>query len=315
MFSALDEKERNDYINELINNLSIEERHKFFYQFCISNKDYKNSETYEILFKKFKNKIKYFDEFIFDYLFTYYYFNEKTIKENEFKKLIIKNLKDKKKLNNFKFIKITQQDFYNTNFLKENWKIGEEKFIEYFSNEFYKVKFFHSDDKNLIKFLELFKINNYKIAIDFEWEPDRHKNTSNPISLIQIGTNEGAAVIKLKDKSNEEFLNFLKNTLFIGKGISCDKKKIKETFGENFIIEIEDIENTELKKRNLSLNYNNMVETFYKKPILDFKDKKISRSKWNLELNNIQVIYAAYDVISLYNCYQKMEIFLEKPIA
>ena len=47
-----------------------------------------------------------------------------------------------------------------------------------------------------------------------------------------------------------------------------------------------------------------MVLKFAGQPEMNFKDKKVSRSNWNADkLTMKQVLYAAFDVVSLYKCF------------
>ena len=193
------------------------------------------------------------------------------------------------------------------------WSTGQQIWVEFFENEFHLIKLFESDDPTLILFLQMISEDHKKIAIDFEWKPDWCKESKNKIAIIQIGTDMGAAIIRLNKKKtiSTNLRNFLQNNVFIGKGIENDIQKIYLTFGIDFHMKIEDIAQTELIPQKKSLNFIEMVSTFYKNPVINFKNKKISISNWEQKnLNKIQVIYAAFDVIGLYEAYKNMSIFI-----
>ena len=207
---------------------------------------------------------------------------------------------------------IKKEELENEYFQNSYWNLNEIKFIEYFSNEFYEIKYFYHSNPNLLNYLNYISNDYKKIAIDFEWKPDIKKKTNNKISLIQIGSEKGAVVIKINHEEfiSLELLNFLQNKKFIGKGIKNDLIKINLTFGNNFKINIEDITITELRKNNISENFLEMIKYYYKEPLINFKDPKITVSNWeNINLTNKQIIYAAFDVISLYLSYKNMLIF------
>lgn len=76
-----------------------------------------------------------------------------------------------------------------------------------------------------------------------------------------------------------------------------DKMKVKQLFGRSF--QFEDIAVTRLQPHKYTLNFSKLVEMICGKTVAQFKDKKISTSKWNKRpLSSKQMIYAAFDAFA-----------------
>ncbi|OHT02324.1 hypothetical protein TRFO_07142 [Tritrichomonas foetus] len=186
------------------------------------------------------------------------------------------------------------------------WRMNTDKNVEFFDNEFTNVLLVNYNDENLEKLLNSY-IDGNPIALDLEWKCDRG-NTNNPIALYQICTSKGALLIrspKIKPSANEldVLKNFFGSNKFIMKGMMCDRNKLKSMFGNDFQMEVEDVEATRLAAYKESKNFQAMVERYAGIPAAQFKDKKISTSNWQAKtLSALQVLYAAFDVVSLYKC-------------
>ena len=150
------------------------------------------------------------------------------------------------------------------------------------------------------------------IAIDFEWQPDT-RFEKHPISLIQLCSSKSCLVIRLQPREDSEILRqFLSTHQFFGKGCGNDRIKIKLTFGDDFQLNLEDVERTQLMNYQLTANFNNMITSFAGTPTAEFKSKRISRSNWAKQINVTQLLYAAFDVVGLYECYENFPGVREK---
>ncbi|OHS96142.1 hypothetical protein TRFO_37704 [Tritrichomonas foetus] len=194
--------------------------------------------------------------------------------------------------------------------------VGKIYNVEYFSNQFVEVQLLSTQSANLENALNNI-IDGNPISVDFEWKPDIN-GSMNPISIFQFATSKSIIVIQNDgDPGLETIDRFLINcfqssqsssfhlpsqSIFFGKGTSVDKRKLKMMFGHDF--EIEDIETSILKPNNLSLNFSTIVKKILGKPKEKFKDPKVSCSDWSQRPISIQqLLYAAFDVYSMYKCY------------
>lgn len=190
-------------------------------------------------------------------------------------------------------------------FAKSNWKVGGSAEIEYFPGTFSKVYLLDAvtDFPKYEKIISSDKI----IFVDFEYLPSFRKEVF-PICLFQFCTSKGAFLFRQRNSNlNESLKKFMskENGLkFVGKGIGGDLMRLKKFFGNDFDMNIEDIEETRLLPYYESLNFAMMTEKFGGKPTAEFKNKKISCSNWDAKiLRKIQVIYSAFDVVALFQCY------------
>lgn len=153
------------------------------------------------------------------------------------------------------------------------WNAEELREVEFFKDKFIKVELISIDHPNLKNKLE-YLVDGSPIALDLEWKPDK-KGGKNPISLFQFCSSKGVLIVTNPHPEGnhimEEFLS--KNKLF-GKGMHCDFKKLYLMFGKRF--DIEDIQSTWLTPNNISINFEQMIETLAGQPEAAFKDKKIS---------------------------------------
>jgi hypothetical protein len=99
---------------------------------------------------------------------------------------------------------------------------------------------------------------------------------------------------------------FLTASFFVGKGTEIDCWKLAHRYGPGFEIELEDVEATRLKPHGLSVHFADMVAQFVGEPSAPFKRKEVSVSDWRVDvLTSEQVLYAAFDVVSLFLAYPK----------
>ena len=145
------------------------------------------------------------------------------------------------------------------------------------------------------------------IFVDFEYVPLTIKEAA-PICMFQFCCSSGAFLFRQRTtEKNEVLKNFMsvKNGLkFVAKGIPGDMIRLRLFFGDDFKMNIEDVEVTRLMPYNEPLNFERMVNKFACQPTAEFKDKRISCSNWNAKnLSKIQVFYSAFDVVALYRCY------------
>lgn len=102
----------------------------------------------------------------------------------------------------------------------------------------------------------------------------------------------------------KKFLAFEGGKKFIGKGVNGDVQRLKQYLGDDFEINLADVEQTRLYPYNESAIFDEMVLKYAGKPESNFKDKKVSKSNWNADILSIkQVLYSAFDVVSLYKCF------------
>jgi len=186
------------------------------------------------------------------------------------------------------------------------WLIDEIRIVEFFHGIWSKVHLidiFHPDLESILD-----SINDNYITIDFEWKPSHGNDQERPISLIQLGFEEGAIIIRYPVGFHSEIVKtFLATRSFIGKGSHNDKAKLKSLFGENFFINLEDVEITRIRPNRHPASFLDMVEFYYKPPAAPFKDPSISCSNWENEMLSInQVLYAAFDVVGLYFAFRSM---------
>ncbi|OHT10769.1 hypothetical protein TRFO_19914 [Tritrichomonas foetus] len=190
--------------------------------------------------------------------------------------------------------------------MQYTWEIGVQHFVEFFEGIKTKVILVDSYD-DLTKYFEIMKKDDF-LFIDFEYKPSTKSSPTNYISLYQICYSQGVVVIKQNTKKpSDQLRNFLSKesgNKFIGKGINGDLTKLKQTFGDDFSINLEDIEITRLAPKNESLNFDAMVLKYARKPAADFNDKKITLSNWAApKLSIAQVVYASFDVVALFYCF------------
>lgn len=208
------------------------------------------------------------------------------------------------------------------------WKINEFHDVEFFPGKITRVYLISNQYRDMINILKQLETdddshknqeNQNTIAIDLEWEYTK-------LCLIQFCGNNICIIIRLftnediqnhqelnQQQENEENLikqnneiltNFLNTHKFYGKGMHNDKKMLLSYFGSTFSNNLEDIEKTRLAVNDLSRNFNQMTLQFAGEPTATFKVIEMTKSDWSLpELSFRQVLYAAFDTVSLYYCY------------
>jgi len=152
------------------------------------------------------------------------------------------------------------------------WEQGETCFVEFFPGLFSKVTYLSSDSPYLDSVLLRIHQDD-PICLDLEWKPDLDQ-TNHEVSIFQFATSTETLVIKHPlGTPNRSLLHFLNTHKFIGKATVFDRQKLHDKFGETLHIDLEDIEQTRLRPRGLSLNFNIMVDQFAGTPTIPFKDK------------------------------------------
>ena len=185
------------------------------------------------------------------------------------------------------------------------WENDTQKIVEYFPEKRLPVTLTTTENPELHNLLDSID-DKSTLALDFEWLPDRY-GVFHPISLIQIGSSLGALIIRVKTGGNyDKIKNFMLTHNFIGKGTYSDRIKIKDLLGIE--LPYEDVEATRLRPYKKTVNFVEMVNTFYQEPTAMFKSKDISTSNWEAETLTIkQVLYAGFDVIGLWFAFQHMD--------
>ena len=177
------------------------------------------------------------------------------------------------------------------------WELNETKSVEFFKNKFFFVTLLSVNSNDLNNKLSKIDVND-PIALDLEWDEE--------LCLFQFCYSNDVLIIRHpKGPGNETLFNFMKTHKFFAKGTHNDRIKLKEKFGFDFDNEIiEDIAETRLIPNDHSLNFMKMTLEFAGEPTAIFKDIKITKSDWDAaELSMRQVLYAAFDVVALYEAY------------
>ena len=149
-------------------------------------------------------------------------------------------------------------------------------------------------------------IDGKPISIDLEWaQPYSH--SPHPIELFQFSSSKGTIIVASDaNKGYDQIARFLHSSTFFGKGMSSDKKKLRQCCGESFD-DIEDIETTRLLPNDLPLNFEALTLMFLGKGTAQFKDHKVQRSDWSLRpLTILQILYGGHDSYAMLNVYAKI---------
>ena len=158
------------------------------------------------------------------------------------------------------------------------------------------------------------------LYMDLEWRPDRKGEQHRPC-LFQIGSSKGALVIRHPTDlpASLPLLDFLNSHKFYMKGMGQDRLKLQLLYGNDIdLSRFTDIEKTMLGPLGASLNFQAMVNQWSSKELsAQFKNKKISISNWEAPtLKTGQVLYAAFDVVSLHEVVKGLRAYIkEHPAA
>lgn len=205
-------------------------------------------------------------------------------------------------------IHFNEDDLQLIDYEKLSWGLKETRVVEFFPKVFYPVTLISTEIpefENYLKDLSEDSTKNSssdqfeesKIAMDLEWEDE--------LCLFQFCSSKRVLIIRHPNGPGNELLQkFLSTHNFFAKGASNDKKQLKLKFGEDFHQNIEDIAQTRLTPYGYSENFMQMTYQFAGKPTADFKDIRITTSRWSQKnLTMRQVLYAAFDVVAIYQCY------------
>ena len=188
---------------------------------------------------------------------------------------------------------------------KFKWNPGETRIIEFYPNINTTVTLLYSSDPSLFEKLSTL-IDGHPISIDLEWaQPWNH--SPHPIELFQFSSSKGTIIVATdQNKGYDQISKFLHSSPFFGKGMSSDKKKLRECCGENFDY-IEDIEQTRLLPNNLSINFEAVTLMFLGPGTAKFKDHKVQKSNWSVRpLSMLQILYGAHDSYAMLEVYKKI---------
>lgn len=144
------------------------------------------------------------------------------------------------------------------------------------------------------------------IFVDFEYVMPY--KPAPPICLFQFCCSRGAYLFKQArmeyNIQMRDFLSIKSGNKFVAKGAAGDLQRLKNYYGDDFEMDLEDVEMTRLRSYDDSANFDKMVLKFAGQPCAQFKDKTVSTSNWYTRtLSKKQIIYSAFDVVSLYCCY------------
>lgn len=209
----------------------------------------------------------------------------------------------------FPEIHFNRTDLPLSEYEKLPWKLEETRIVEFFPQILFSVTLISTETPGFENYLndisdqarsaqEIFSIN--KIALDLEWEDE--------LCLFQFCFDKKVLLVRHPNGPGNSILhNFLSSHQFFAKGASNDKKQLKMKFGEEFQGNIEDIAQTRLVPYGYSENFMEMTYQFAGSPTTQFKDIRITTSNWSQkELTMRQVLYAAFDVVAIFQCYPHM---------
>ena len=177
-----------------------------------------------------------------------------------------------------------------------SWNLEEHHDVEFFPGAVFSVLLTSTEADQFETVLKSYE-DNEAMALDLEWETE--------LCLFQFCSSKGVLIVRHPPGEGNEVLRaFLRRNKFYAKGIHNDKIQLKAKFGEDFAENIEDIAATRLAPYNFSENFMAMTKQFAGEPSAIFKDVRITKSDWSLpELSARQILYAAFDVVALYQAY------------
>ena len=155
------------------------------------------------------------------------------------------------------------------------------------------------------------------LYMDLEWRPEFRKGQKHRPCIFQIGSSKGALVIRHPTDlpASLPLLDFLNSHKFYMKGMWMDRQKLRLLYGDDIdLSRFTDIEQTMLLPLGASRNFQEMVRRWSSKQLsAQFKNKKISISDWEAPtLKTGQVLYAAFDVVSLHEVIKGLLAYIEK---
>jgi ribonuclease D len=175
------------------------------------------------------------------------------------------------------------------------WSILERHVVEFFPGSFFEVTLISTEVPNFVSYLSNLA-DGAPMAIDLEWEEE--------LCLLQFCSSKGCLIIRHPPgRANRDLRDFLRGNRFYGKGMHNDKAQLKAKFGEDLCAGMEDIAKTRLAPYGHSQNFQQMTIQFAGQPTAEFKDIRITKSNWGIDVLTFrQVLYAAFDVVALYCC-------------
>lgn len=183
------------------------------------------------------------------------------------------------------------------------WRIGSSKLVYFFRGKKSRVTVVSVDSPKISQTLESID-DGCPIAIDIDWIPDFKHGNDNPICIFKFCTTKGCVVVLNEGLGpNNDMFDFLNNHYFFGKGMGIAHKKLVKMFGTSFTIR--DFEREFLIPYNIPQDFDGMIESLAGIPKQPFKDKTLvwESSFDSFPLTVLQVLYAAFDVCALYECY------------
>jgi len=163
------------------------------------------------------------------------------------------------------------------------------------------------DDKTCLRVIEeLNMIACGFVFLDTEWKPMSSKQ-HNKIALIQLCADKKCYLLhihKFRDRIPRQLFNFLSSQkiIKIGLAISYDAKKFHDDYRQPIqpILDLRDF--TWFQDRDKkSLNF--LVQNILKEPN---RTKKCTMSNWENDLDDLQIEYAALDVIFMSEIFEKL---------
>ena len=186
---------------------------------------------------------------------------------------------------------------------KYNWNENEERKVEFYPGKLTKVTVIDASNPNLYDILMSLDDGKY-VSADFEWTTNC--GSKNIIDLFQYSSSKGVIIVTGNMKCGAEAIKkFHSNVKIFGKGMSCDKKKLKA-----FLVEtenMEDIEKTRLKPNKITESFEKLTNIFIGNSCSKFKDHRIQMSNWSARPLTIkQILYSAHDAYSMLLVYDEI---------
>lgn len=155
------------------------------------------------------------------------------------------------------------------------------------------------------------------VGFDIEWRTVFQKATlPNLVSIIQISTNESCLIIQIKHLIHHdgtvpvELIKVIESDdiIKVGVGVREDLQKLKTDYNINYgaFMDLGKISSSKLKLTSAGLE--SLCYHYFGRDIKMWKDKKLQLSNWeNIQLTDLQIIYAAYDSLSAVELFYKMQ--------
>ncbi|KAF7798636.1 hypothetical protein EIP86_009859 [Pleurotus ostreatoroseus] len=161
--------------------------------------------------------------------------------------------------------------------------------------------------------LEVAKLQPGPVGFDLEWKPNRWRGANNPVALVQLATDDTILLIQVTAMRvfPEKLRQLLADPSYLkaGVGIQNDAKKLWADYAVNtrncvdLALLARTVDNARWKgKYSQPIGLARLCQTYHN---LDLTKGKITRSNWELCLDDLQQEYAAND------CHSGLTLYLQ----